>query len=226
MNRDIAVGVSKAVYAPAPPRTTWVRDQIREAILSGEYPPGSSLVEADLAAKYGVSKTPVREALKTLAGRGLVRMGDFRGATVGSVDERMVSDVFGLRLLLEPAAVAQSVLEGISFSHARAALEAADAAQADAERSHHNREFHRLMYSGCGNSLMVEILDGLRDRTMLISIALWRSVASWDTEAGEHRDILSAAQTGDAQQAEDLVRQHIEHFAQRCAEKLQLSQEE
>lgn len=226
MRQDTVAGTTKAVYAPAPPRTTWVSDQIREAILSGQYPPGSSLVEADLAAKYGVSKTPVREALKTLAGRGLVRLGDFRGAMVGSVDEQMVSDVFGVRLLVEPAAVAQSVLEGISFSHASAALDAADAARSDAERSHHNREFHRLLYSGCGNALMVEILDGLRDRTMLISIALWRSVASWDTEAGEHRDILAAAQTGDAQKAERLVRLHIQHFAERCAEKLQLSQEE
>ena len=66
-----------------PLRTAAVLDAISRAILTGELPPGRSLVEADLATALGVSKTPVREALKTLAGAGLVTMSPYRGAPCG-----------------------------------------------------------------------------------------------------------------------------------------------
>src|SRR5690625_4820582 len=64
---------------PMPSRTVWVLEEIRRMILSGELPAGRALTEADLAQNFGVSKTPVREALKTLAGQGLVHLGDFKG---------------------------------------------------------------------------------------------------------------------------------------------------
>ncbi len=205
---------------PMPSRTGWVLEQVRLGILSGEFVAGQPLVEAELAARYGVSKTPVREALKTLAGQGLVRLGDFKGATVNAVDRAMVHDVFGVRVLLEPAAVAAAVRSGTDLSEARDLLDRADGAQTDAERSVLNREFHRTLYAGCGNRLMVEILDGLRERTALISVALWKSERSWDTEAHEHVALWEAARTGDADEAERLTREHIEQFAARCAARL------
>lgn len=205
-----------ATLTPMPSRTAWVLDQIRRGILSGHFVAGQPLAEVELAALYGVSKTPVREALKTLAGQGLVRLGDFKGATVAVVDQAMVEDVFGVRALLEPAAAAATVRAGADMSAAGALLQRAAAATTDAERSDLNREFHRVLYAGCGNELLVDILDGLRERTALISVTLWKSEPTWDTEAHEHVALWEAAVAGDVDEVERLTLAHIAQFAARC----------
>ena len=94
-----------------PSRSEAVLSAIRHAILAGELRPGQSLVEAELAQRLGVSKTPVREALKTLAGAGLVTMSAYRGATVRSIDETAAAAIYDLRLLVEPEAVRRAVRE-------------------------------------------------------------------------------------------------------------------
>jgi DNA-binding GntR family transcriptional regulator len=93
-----------------PLRTAAVLDAIKRAILAGELRPGQSLVEAELARRLGVSKTPVREALKTLAGAGLVTMSPYRGATVRAIDADTARSIYDMRLLLEPEAVRRAVL--------------------------------------------------------------------------------------------------------------------
>src|SRR5947208_14658698 len=82
-----------------PSRTVAVLDAIKHAILSGELKPGQALVETDLAEVLGVSKTPVREALKTLAGAGLVTMNPYKGAAVRVVDDEQARHVYDARLL-------------------------------------------------------------------------------------------------------------------------------
>jgi len=200
-----------------PSRTVWVLEEIRRMILSGELPAGRALTEADLAQNFGVSKTPVREALKTLAGQGLVHLGDFKGATVKVVDKEMVANVFGVRKLLEPAAVAATVARGVDLTPARVLLDQAQAADSAHERSDLNRAFHRVLYANCGNHLLVEILDDLRERTSLITVTLWKSEASWDTEADEHIALLEAAEAGEIERAQAITHDHIATFAARCA---------
>ena len=92
-----------------PSRTVAVLEAIRHAILAGELRPGQALVETDLAEVLGVSKTPVREALKTLAGAGLVTMNPYKGAAVRVVDDQQARHVYDARLLLEPEALARAV---------------------------------------------------------------------------------------------------------------------
>ncbi|MEU1026150.1 GntR family transcriptional regulator, partial [Streptomyces sp. NPDC005904] len=97
---------------PIPSRTQFVLDSIKHRILTGELRPGQPLIETELARAYGVSKTPVREALKTLAGTGLVEMSQYKGATVRTVDAAMAREVYDVRLLLEPEALRRTVLRG------------------------------------------------------------------------------------------------------------------
>jgi DNA-binding GntR family transcriptional regulator len=227
-----------------PLRTAAVLDAIKRAILAGELRPGQSLVEAELAQRLGVSKTPVREALKTLAGAGLVTMSPYRGATVRAIDADTARAIYDMRLLLEPEAVRRAVLRAADHADAmdptspahpahpahragpapggpaglaaaRAALDRADAAPDEAERSLANREFHRALYLECGNPLLVGVLDDLRDQTALLSAAAWQQEPSWRQEAGEHRAILAAAAAGDADCAARLVAAHIGSFAAR-----------
>ena len=249
----------------APSRTEAVLDAIRHAILAGELRPGQSLVETELAQLLGVSKTPVREALKTLAGAGLVTMSPYRGATVRAIDAASAAAIYDLRLLLEPEAVRRAVQaravqpravqartvparamqarvvqpravqaravqaraaragpggpdagpETGPWAAAQAALAASDDAGGQAQRSLANREFHRALYLGCGNSLLVKTLDDLRDQTALVSALSWEQAPSWQQEAAEHRAILAAALAGAADQAAALLREHIEGFAAR-----------
>src|SRR5436305_11288911 len=128
-----------------PPRTEAVLDALKHAILTGRLPPGQPLIENDLAAQLGVSKTPVREALKTLAGAGLVTMSPYKGAMVRTVDDALAHSVCDIRLLLEPEALRRAVA-GTGGGHWRSAADALDRADQctdRADRSLANRDFPR-----------------------------------------------------------------------------------
>ena len=223
-----AAGVASAFLTGAagalPSRTVAVLEAIKHAILTGELRPGQALVETDLAEVLGVSKTPVREALKTLAGAGLVTMNPYKGAAVRVVDDELARHVYDARLLLEPEALARAVTRGHDWRPAHAALTRADHALDQAERSLANRDFHRELYAGCGNPLLAKMLDDLRDQTALVSVAAWRhepdwllqgTTPSWEHEAAEHRTVLRAAEDGNAERAAALLRGHITSFVAR-----------
>ena len=201
---------------PASSRTGLVVEALRRSILTGELPAGQALVETELARRFGISKTPVREALKTLVGAGLVTMSEYKGATVRVVDEEMARSVFDVRSLLEPVAVARTVERGLDLDLAQEALDRASSARDEAERSLANRDFHQLLYSNCGNPVLMDMLDGLREQTALISVNAWIQQPSWETEAAEHAEILAAARNGDAGRAAELVLNHIRSFEVRA----------
>src|SRR5512140_3197424 len=133
-----ATGAASAFLTGAagalPSRTVVVLEAIKHAILAGELKPGQALVETGLAEVLGVSKTPVREALKTLAGAGLVTMNPYKGATVRVVDDEQARHVYDARLLIEPEALARAVARGHDWRPAHHALQPADHAADQAER--------------------------------------------------------------------------------------------
>ncbi|MEE4543144.1 GntR family transcriptional regulator [Streptomyces sp. V4-01] len=213
---DALTHSSKFRPGSLPSRTEAVLDAVKHGILVGELKPGQPLVETELAARLGVSKTPVREALKTLAGSGLVIMSPYKGASVREVDQALARSVYDMRLLLEPVAAVRTAVEArSSWAAAESALDRADRAADSAERSLANRDFHRVLYAGCGNPLLVSALDELRDQTALVSSAAWAVRPSWEMEAQEHRAILHAAQSGNADLVGDLLRDHISAFVAR-----------
>ncbi|MFI1399714.1 GntR family transcriptional regulator [Streptomyces sp. NPDC020681] len=201
--------------APNPSRTQYVLDAVRHAILTGLLRPGQALVETELAAQFGVSKTPVREALKTLAGTGLVVMSEYKGVTVRTVDAAMAHEVYDVRLLLEPEALRRTVRRA-DLDAARDALLKADDSTDRAERSLANREFHRALYLPCGNPLLTRMLDDVRDQAALVTAVAWAAEPSWEREAAEHREILGLALTGDAQGAARALHAHIAGFVRRA----------
>ncbi|MGW1864623.1 GntR family transcriptional regulator [Streptomyces mauvecolor] len=201
---------------PIPSRTQFVLDAIRHAILAGALSPGQALVETELAAQFGVSKTPVREALKTLAGTGLVVMSQYKGVAVRRVDADMAREVYDVRLLLEPEAVRRTVAREVPLQAAEEALDRADRAEDGAERALANREFHGALYLPCGNPLLTRVLDEVRDQAALVSAVTWADQPSWKREAAEHREILRLALAGDADGAAHALRDHIGSFVRRA----------
>jgi DNA-binding GntR family transcriptional regulator len=206
-------------------RSDLIVDAIRSAILSGKLPAGQPLVERDLAAMLGVSKTPIREALKVLSRSGLVTTVSFRGAAVREVDRELIDSIYEVRLLVEPVAIQHSIkrhddeslqMAAATLHHARAAAEADNFV----ELSACNRLFHKQLYSRCQNQLMISILDQVQDLVALISTHFWRRRATWSHEAAEHEDVLHAVEIGDEDRAYELVRRHVASSLERILQAL------
>ena len=212
---DLLLPSERSRPGTLPSRSEAVLEAIKHAILTGELKPGQALVETELAGWLGVSKTPVREAFKTLAGTGLIVMSTYKGASVREIDRTHARCIYDMRLLLEPVAAMRAVAGHGDWSAARRALDAAATAADAAERSLANRAFHREMYLACGNPLLVRTLDDLRDQTALVSTAAWAQRPSWEREAAEHRAILAAAELGAGEEVSDLMRSHISSFVAR-----------
>lgn len=209
-------------------RIDLVLAEIRTAILTRQFPPGQPLVEAELARWLGVSKTPVREALKILSSSGLVTFVPYKGASVREVDQEFIQSVYDVRLLLEPEAVRRSTLRGnhdglnaaaILLDDARRAAETGDRAKL----SLLNRDFHAALYANCGSELLVDIITNLRDRAALVSVASWEAAPTWGVEWAEHRAVLDAALAGDGDKAAELLQTHLQGFVDRTLVKLRPS---
>lgn len=199
-------------------RTDRVRDALRRAILDGTLEPGRALVERELAERLGVSKTPVREALKQLQSSGLVQVNAYQGMSVRQPDATSVQELYAARAAAEPAAVrlAAQRLGAVRHDAARAALDEASAllGSGDTARlSIANRRFHRELYIACGNSFLCTFLDQLQDLTAFMAAAGWRLRATFEQEAAEHAAILAAVEAGAAEEVERLTRRHIEKAA-------------
>jgi DNA-binding GntR family transcriptional regulator len=196
-------------------RTDLVADSIRAAILSGRLRPGETLVERRLAEQLGVSKTPVREALIALAATGLVVISPNRGVTVRALTADDLRGAYEVRLLLEPWAVGRATrLDGpAAVRAAEQALAEAASLQSGADPtalSLANRRFHRALYAGCANEIVITQLDNVRDLAALGAVSvLWERWPTWRDEHAVHEKILEAVRAGDATTAERLTRKHI-----------------
>jgi DNA-binding GntR family transcriptional regulator len=197
-------------------RTDLVAESIRNAILAGELKPGETLVERRLSELLGVSKTPVREALISMAHTGLVTVVPNKGIAVRKLNLEDIRKVYEVRSLLEPwaARATTGARSPELLKRAQDALnEAAGLLSAgnNNELSMANRRFHRALYSGCGNELVIAQLDGLQDLTALgVVNLLWDRWPTWREEFVEHAEILAAVNDGNAEEAERLVRAHIQ----------------
>ncbi|TAM58571.1 GntR family transcriptional regulator [bacterium] len=194
-----------------------VFDAVRRAILSLELEPGTPLVERELAQRFGVSKSPVRDALQRLAGEGLVSQSPHRGVTVIEIDEKLAVQIFQLREVLEEMAVrlATPVLTDADFADARALLERARGAieqQELAQAAECNRAFHSLFCRCSQNQPLEEALSRLQDRVRIISVLSWRQRPSMLVEHAQHVEILQAALARDRRRAGRLMRDHIRTF--------------
>jgi len=165
--------MSTSDLASGPIKKEVLRDKIfnvlRESILAGNVKPGERLVESKIAEQLQVSRAPLRDALWQLANHGLVVIEAHRGATVVELFERDIRDIFELRELLETHAA--KVVRNHMTAEAERALESAvvkleQAAQRQdlAEFTKADVEFHKVLYSLAGNSLIKKVLDEVSTR--------------------------------------------------------------
>jgi len=195
-----------------PPLRDVVAAELRRLILSGEIAPGSRLVEDRLAERLGVSRNPIREAIRALATEGFIEVVARRGACVAQLSARDAEDLFEVRMALEPVgarlAARRGTAEGIRAL--RDILAQAQAATAAGELdllADLNTAFHCSVVTLGGN----EYLSGLAQP--MIKRAQWLFRQSAATRAPhswlEHQDLLEAVASGDEGRAEAEARRHV-----------------
>ena len=196
--------------APAT-RSDWVEDRLRAAILRGELAPGQRLHASDLAERWSVSATPLREAFQRLAGYGLVEMLPQRGARVSQVSADEASSIYDLRLQLEPVALRRS-LERTDEEHRNEISDAfhafRTAATLDARVEAHS-QLHAVLLSRCPSAWMLRLTGQLADASRLFQVTSVTSGSKRRHPVKEHKAIVDAAVAGDIDRCVTLHEQHL-----------------
>jgi len=193
-----------------------VSDKIRGRILAGSLRPGERLVEDRLSAELGVSRVPVREALRGLSMEGLVRLEPNRGATVIEVTPELVRELVEVRTLLEALNARLAArrhdpkIVALLQDTLRRGNEAAQSGTSE-ELARLNAEFHERLAEASRNSVLSDIMRSLRERTSLAFSINGRARAREDWR--EHAGILAAVIDGDEEMAALLAGRHVRNAA-------------
>lgn len=196
--------------------TAAVAIQVRAAILQGIYAPGAKLRLDDLRVEYGVSLSPLREALTRLAAEGLVQITDQRGYRVAPVSADNLREVTKLRTQLEVMALTESLAQGddrwedslVAAYHRLSRLEREGRRDERWEKAH--RAFHLTLFAACGMPLLLRFCGTLHDLSdRYRRLFLVRHAPDADVP-DEHLAIFEAAMARDAARAAEILTRHLE----------------
>lgn len=205
-----------SIFEPLAQQTapTAVYEMIRSAILSGRLAAGSPLREAHVALEMGVSRSPLREALRRLEEDGLVEKVPFRGTFVAEVPPRTVREIAALRLLLEPYAVQQASAQlerdkGQPLRAALAHLRKASRSKVPADLIESHLAFHRLFYNLSGNQLLEDMWTGWETKLRLFLIADHQEFGDAGDVVTPHEELAAVIGEGSAGDVAAAIRQHV-----------------
>lgn len=193
-----------------------VFNTLRRAILKGELKPGERLMEIALADKLGVSRTPIREAIRKLELEGLVVMAPRKGAKVASITERDLNDVLEVRKGMEVLAISLACkritgeelekLESIERSF-QSLIESGNLT----ELAEMDVKFHDTIYQATNNQRLVQLLNNLREQMYRYRMEYLKDIAVRRTLAEEHKAICEALRGRDESKAQNYVSVHIDN---------------
>jgi DNA-binding GntR family transcriptional regulator len=199
------------------PLTKLVTTALRERILNGEFALGERLVEGRLSEELGVSRMPVREALRELAAEGIVTIEPRRGATVTIYTEEQKRELIEVRATLEAlnAKLAARRHDPQQIAELEAILQEGARLMADENPAaviRQNFRFHEALGKVAGNSVLQDVIGSLRDRTAMLFApnGSARARQNWQ----EHAAILRAVIEGDGELAALLAARHVYNAAQ------------
>lgn len=187
---------------------------LREAILKGDLAPGERLMEIKLANQLGVSRTPIREAIRKLELEGLVVMVPRKGAEVAKITEKDLRDVLEVRASLEELAISLAC-ERISdekIKELKSALEefrtviggndVTKIAQMDVA-------FHDVIFEATNNARLVQMVNNLREQMYRYRLEYLKDFSTHERLDEEHMQIFEAVSERDSERAKELIRKHI-----------------
>jgi DNA-binding GntR family transcriptional regulator len=195
-------------------RAERIRSEIADQILGGRRPPGTHLDEHAVAAEFGVSRTPVREAIRLLAASGLVAYRPRRGAEVVSPSREDVLGMFAVLADLEGlaagyASVSMTHAERIALRHMHVGMGALVRGGDIAAYSGANDTFHQAIYAGAHNRYLEEVTRATRMRLRPFRQRQFHSLGRLPGSHAEHGLIVDAISRGDRDGAAAAMRQHL-----------------
>lgn len=191
-----------------------VAERLRERIFAHELTPGDWIDEQKLAEQYGISRTPLREALKVLASEGLVELKPRRGCYVTEVSSQDIDEIFPLMALLEGRCACIAVQQAtpadirkLKAIHEKLELAAKeDRINAFFEA---NQEFHRSIQEMTNNRWLLSVIQDLRKVLKLSRLHSLSLEGRLQQSLDEHRVIMAAFEAGDAEKAEKSMHDHL-----------------
>ncbi len=196
-----------------------IAEVLRADIISGTLAADSELRQQQLAARFGVSRMPVREALRSLEGEGLIILAPNKGATVAPLSVADLREVYEMRVAAETLALRLALpeLSNAQIGRADAIQEKMEAAEVP-EFAALNAQFHKTLYVPCARPRLlshIEMLSNAADRYLRITIA---SLDYADKSHREHRALLDACYSRNEAAAIECLTRHIEEAGEALAE--------
>lgn len=207
-----------------------VFNTLREAILHGTIEPGERLMEIHLAKELGVSRTPIREAIRKLELEGLVSMTPRKGAVVASITEQDLRDVLEVRDVLEQLAMElacnKMTAEGIAqlksaMAEFRNAIHSGDTAVIAKK----DVKFHDIIYAATGNNRLIQLLNNLRDQLYRYRLEYIKDESTRKKLIEEHLVIISTLENKNVEEAKKAMKEHIVNQEESILDSLHKKQE-
>ena len=205
----------------------WVYERIRDEIISGRLMPNERLKVSDLAARYGTSTNPVREALQQLRGEGFVVIEPNRGARVRPIDENFVRDIIEIEVLIEPTLTKWfvSIVDDADIEKLEA-VEAEIEALNFADLTKHGQldtKFHQIIYDRHYNRHAAELWWKHREILRAISRRFPTSLSRRQAVIREHRELIERLKAQDAEGAAAVVARHVEGSGRHIIEQMRIA---
>jgi DNA-binding GntR family transcriptional regulator len=204
-------------------RSEQLRETIEERIATGKYLPGMRLDETELATEFGVSRTPIREALIQLASAGLIDMRPRRGALVSAITPQRLYEMFEVMAELEAMCarlaarrITKEQLQTLFDAHRECEERCVKNDPDDYYRK--NEQFHLEIYNASHNQFLIEAAIALHRRLRPYRRLQLRVRDRMHTSFSEHTAIINAVSAGDGDLAADLLRKHITVQGERFAD--------
>lgn len=193
-----------------------VFNTLRQAILRGELKPGERLMEIQLANKLGVSRTPIREALRKLELEGLVNMVPRKGAEVADITEKSLRDVLEVRKALEELSV-QLACEKITDEEIEELKRAAErfkdtlSDQDVTKIAEADVEFHDIIYMATDNQKLILLLNNLREQMYRYRVEYLKNEESYPQLIAEHEELIDNISKRNKKEAMRIMCEHIDN---------------
>ncbi|MFI5012975.1 MAG: GntR family transcriptional regulator [Hyphomicrobiales bacterium] len=188
-----------------------VADILREAIAEGSLKAGTPLRQDELAARFGFSRMPIRDALRQLDAEGIVSIHPTRGAFVAKMDVVEISEIYAVRELLEVEALRLACphLSAEKLDEAASMLDQIDSEPDVGRWGTLNRIFHLALYSACGNARLLGLIEAQHNAADRYVRILLSNLDYRARSQSEHRKLLAACQKRDEAQALRSLRKHL-----------------
>lgn len=199
-------------HVPAHLARAVIEEKLRSAIFDGRLPCGMAIRQQELANLFGVSRMPVREALRQLEAQGLLVVEPHRGAVVAPLIQGDAAETYDLRMLLEAEALRQSIplLDDVDFAQAQACIEALEAETDFHEMGRLNRLFHMAFYAKTTNRRLLQLIEqGLHEEERFLRFHM-ESMGLGKVCQDDHRQLLAAARQHNVELSIELLARHLQ----------------